>query len=351
MDHKRKELQKEFESLSEKLQDSTIFTTPEGGKIAKRHAEIETTLDLFDHIDHLKNEIDQTKDLLNSDDGEMAEMAQTELDELEATLAQSSHKLEAALIPKDPRDEKRAVVEIRAGAGGDEASLFAGELYRMYSKHCENKGWNIEVINESASDVGGFKEISFEVKALGAYGWLKFESGVHRVQRIPSTESGGRIHTSTASVAVLPEAEEHDITIDEGEIRVDVFRSSGPGGQSVNTTDSAVRITHLPTGMIVTCQDEKSQHKNRDKAMGILRSRLLAAKIEQEEQARASERKGQIGSGDRSEKIRTYNFPQDRLTDHRIGLSVHGLPQIMEGEIDEIIESLHREDFEMKKRQ
>ncbi len=351
MENKRKQLEAEYTELSEKLRDGTIFTTPEGSKVAKRHAEIEQMLDMFSSVEELEKRVRETEDLTDSADEEMAELATVELEDLKSQLEEAKLQLEEALLPKDPRDEKFAVMEIRAGAGGDEASLFAGELYRMYIRHCENKNWKVELINESTSEVGGFKEISFEIKEPSAYGWFKFESGVHRVQRIPSTESGGRIHTSTASVAVLPEAEEQDVEIEDKDLRIDVFRSSGPGGQSVNTTDSAVRITHAPSGITVTCQDEKSQHKNRDKAMNILRSRLLAAKIEEEDRARASERKDKIGSGDRSEKIRTYNFPQDRLTDHRIGLSLHGLPQIMEGEIDEIIEALHVAELELKKKQ
>lgn len=348
-DDKRAALQTEYEDLNQQLQDPGIYTTGKGQEVAKRHAEVKDMLELFERVEQTRTRLEETQQLLDSSDQEMAEMARSEYQQLEEQLRSATEALEAALIPKDPRDNKPAVFEIRAGAGGDEASLFAGELYRMYAKYCENHGWQIELLNESPSDVGGYKEISFSINQPGAYGQLKFESGVHRVQRVPETESGGRIHTSTVSVAVLPEAEEHDVEIEESDLRVDTFRSSGPGGQSVNTTDSAVRVTHLPSGVIVTCQDEKSQHKNRAKAMSILRSRLLAAKIEEEERARDSERKGQIGSGDRSEKIRTYNFPQDRLTDHRINLTLHDLPAIMEGNIEPIIDALHTADLELKK--
>ncbi|MEX0919684.1 MAG: peptide chain release factor 1 [Candidatus Saccharimonadales bacterium] len=351
MEDKRDKLQAEYDLLSKRLEDPSIYTTDEGQQVAKKHSDIGEVLDIFKQIDELNSSIDSTRAMVDGGDEELAELAEAELAELEAELDKYEIKLEAALIPKDPNDDKAAVVEIRAGAGGDEASLFAGELYRMYIKYCEMKNWKIELINESHSDAGGFKEISFSIDHKGVYGELKFESGVHRVQRVPATESSGRLHTSTASVAVLPEAEEHDIEIQESDIRVDVFRSSGPGGQSVNTTDSAVRITHIPTGMVVSCQDQKSQHKNREKALGVLRSRLLAMKIEEEEKSRADQRKNQIGSGDRSEKIRTYNFPQDRLTDHRINFTTHDLAKIMEGNIDEIIQALKSADLELKKQQ
>lgn len=351
MEHKREQLRNEYEELEAKLQDPQIYATSEGQRIAKRYADIKDILALFDRNDELRDRIKDTEELTGSEDEDMAGLAESELEDLKSQLRQNEEKLEAALTPKDPRDEKPAVVEIRAGAGGDEASLFTGELYRMYIKYCEQHGWKTELISESPSEVGGFKEVSFIVKESGSYGRLKFESGVHRVQRVPSTESSGRLHTSTASVAVLPEAEEQDVDIQDSDIRIDVFRSSGPGGQSVNTTDSAVRITHIPTGIIVSCQDEKSQHKNRDKALSVLRSRLLAAKIEEEERQRAAERKDQIGSGDRSEKIRTYNFPQDRLTDHRINLTLHDLPKIMEGNLDPIFDSLHEAEMKLKKQQ
>ena len=249
-------------------------------------------------------------------------------------------ELKILLLPKDPNDEKNVIVEIRAGAGGDEAGLFAGDLYRMYTRYAENKGWKTELMSAHYSDLGGFKEVIFLIQGLGAYSKLKFESGVHRVQRIPTTESGGRIHTSTATVAVLPEAEEVDVQIDPNEIRIDVFCSSGPGGQSVNTTQSAVRITHIPTGLVVSCQDEKSQHKNKDKALKVLRARLLEKAQSEQAGELAEARRIQVGTGDRSERIRTYNFPQGRVTDHRIGLTLHKLDQVLLGEIDEIIEAL-----------
>lgn len=349
MEDTRAQLQAEYQELTRKLQDPNIYTTNEGRETAKRHAQLKEILDLFDQVERTQQELEETRQLLDSEDSEMADMAQQEFTELQDQLRSATSSLESALTPQDPRDEKPAVVEVRAGAGGDEASLFAGELYRMYAKYCEQHGWPLDLLSESPSDIGGFKEISFKINQTGSYGRLKFESGVHRVQRVPDTESGGRIHTSAASVAVLPEAEEHDVEINESDIRIDTFRASGPGGQSVNTTDSAVRLTYVPTGMVVTCQDEKSQHKNRDKALSILRSRLLAEKIEAEARARDAERQGQIGSGDRSEKIRTYNFPQDRLTDHRINQNWHNLPSIMEGNLDEILDTLHSADLELRK--
>jgi peptide chain release factor 1 len=250
------------------------------------------------------------------------------------------YQISVLLLPKDPNDEKNVIMEIRGGAGGDEAALFAGELFRMYTRYAEKSGWKIDILNSHASDVGGFKEVVFSIEGAGAYSKLKFESGVHRVQRIPSTESGGRIHTSTVTVAVLAEAEEVDVVLDLNEVRVDIFCSSGPGGQSVNTTQSAVRVTHVPTGIVASCQDEKSQHKNKAKALKVLRSRMLE-KAEQEAHGELAEaRKLQVGTGDRSERIRTYNFPQNRITDHRIGLSLHKLELMLSGEIDELIETL-----------
>jgi peptide chain release factor 1 len=341
MDEQEKQLRARYIELEQKLQEPNIFSTKDGQKIAKEHAEIGEILAVLEEYKTVTKATDETQKLASGVD-ELAELALLELPVLLEKRQALKDKLDEAFSPKDPSEKRNAIFEIRAGAGGDEASLFAGELYRMYALYCERKGWKIELVSESPSEVGGFKEIVFNVIASGAYGALRFESGVHRVQRVPKTESSGRIHTSTVTVAVLPEAEEADIEINPADLRIDVFRSGGPGGQSVNTTDSAVRITHVPTGLIVTCQDEKSQHKNKAKALNVLRSRLLAQKLEEEEKQRSTERKSQIGSGDRSEKIRTYNFPQDRVTDHRINLSLHNLPGLLSGEIDELIKKLHQ---------
>jgi peptide chain release factor 1 len=302
-----------------------------------------------DDYERVERGIAEAEEIIKtSDDQELVELARQEVENLKRKSEDIERDLRTVLIPQDPNDEKNTLVEIRAGTGGEEAALFAADLYRMYSKYAEQRDWDTEVLSSNPTGVGGFKEMIFLVEGKGAYSRLKFESGVHRVQRVPVTESSGRIHTSAVTVAILPEADEVDVELRPEELRVDVFRSSGPGGQSVNTTDSAVRITHIPTGIVVQCQDEKSQHKNKAKALKVLRSRLYEmARIEQE-QERAKNRKQQVGKGDRSEKIRTYNFPQGRVTDHRIGLTLHRLDDVLDGHLDEIIDALWASDTEEK---
>ena len=309
-------------------------------KIAKQHRDLEPVVNKFREYQKVKTGIADSTSMLAEDDEEIRAMAQDELTVFEARLPQIEEEIKLLLLPKDPNDEKNVIVEIRAGTGGDEASLFAAEMFRMYSRLAEQHRWKVEVLSQSDSSVGGLKEIIFLVEGDRVYSQLKYESGVHRVQRVPATETQGRVHTSAVTVAVLPEAEEVDVKIEAKDLRIDTFCSSGPGGQSVNTTYSAIRITHIPTQTVVSCQDEKSQIKNREKAMRVLRSRLYEVEMERQHEIQAKERKQQVGSGDRSEKIRTYNFPQNRLTDHRIGLTNHQLAEVMEGRLQPTIDAL-----------
>ncbi len=331
-----------YQELEQKLSDpATLSNLDEWRKITKKHAELSELVAAFRDYRRVETELANTRELLKEKlDKEMRQLAEGELGLLQDRAQQLEESLKVMLLPKDPRDDKNVLVEIRGGTGGEEAALFAGDLFRMYSRYAERQGLKIELLSSHPTDMGGFKEIIFQVNGSDVYRKLKYESGVHRVQRIPVTESGGRIHTSAATVAVLPEAEEVDVQIDPQDIRIDIFCSSGPGGQSVNTTQSAVRITHLPTGIVVSCQDEKSQHKNKDKALRVLRARLLdRAQLEQHGEI-SSLRRSMVGSGDRSERIRTYNYPQGRLTDHRIGLTLYRLPAILEGDLDEVVGAL-----------
>ncbi len=335
-----------YQELNKKISDPEIINDqPTWQKYIKEHAEIEPIVEKYKEYKEIKDALDETNEIIHdSDDEELREMAKMELPDIEEKYENMSEEIRFMLIPKDPNDEKNVIVEIRAGAGGDEAGLFAAEIFRMYVRYAERNRWKTDIMNTSETGVGGLKEVVFMIKGSGAYSKLKYESGVHRVQRIPQTESGGRIHTSTVTVAVLPEVDDVEVQISANDIRVDVFRSSGNGGQSVNTTDSAVRITHMPTGLVVTCQDEKSQLKNKTKAMKVLKARLYELELAEQNAEIADARKSQVGTGERSEKIRTYNFPQSRVTDHRINLTLYKMAYILDGDLDEIIEALTTED-------
>jgi peptide chain release factor 1 len=336
-----KDLERRFEELEQKMFDPAVLGSGEElKKIGKERAKLEPLIKLYRDLRTKESQLTGAKELLESGDDEMREMAKAEIKELAPAVEALQKQLEIELLPKDPLDDKNIVLEIRAGAGGDEASLFAGEMFELYERFAATQGWKVEVLSSSPGAVGGYKEIVATLEGADVYGTLKWEGGVHRVQRVPATEAQGRIHTSTVTVAVLPEAEEVDVEIGPNDLRIDVFRAGGHGGQSVNTTDSAVRIVHLPTNTIVICQDEKSQHKNKAKAMKVLRARLYEVERARHDKEVGDQRRSMVGSGERSEKIRTYNFPQDRCTDHRINLSVHNLPRIMGGELGQVITAL-----------
>lgn len=339
---KLQSLEERYEELNREMSDPDIFSNQEAyQKLAIAHAELEGIVVKYREYSQILEELADAREMLQETlEADFEKLLKDEVAALQERGDTLEEELQLLLLPQDPNDSKNVIVEIRAGTGGDEAALFAGTLFRMYSRYAENERWKVDILSSNATELGGFKEVIFMVEGQGAYSRLKFESGVHRVQRIPSTEAGGRIHTSTATVAVLPEAEEVELHIEANELKIDVYRSSGPGGQSVNTTDSAVRITHLPTGLVVACQDEKSQHKNRDKALKILRARLFDLLQEEAEREQAAARRSQVGTGERSERIRTYNFPQGRVTDHRISLTLYKIDLIVDGDLDEIIDAL-----------
>lgn len=335
-------LENRFEEIGKSIADPDIIANQEvWRKLMKEHSDLEPIVEKYREYKKCVDSVAEDKEMLASeDDADLKEMLQAEIEENTVKIPVIENELKLLLLPKDPNDDKNVIVEIRGGAGGDEAALFASDLFRMYSMYAESRRWKIDVMNSNMTDIGGIKEISFSIEGNGAYSRLKYESGVHRVQRVPTTESSGRIHTSTVTVAVLPEVEDVEVEINPNDIRIDVFRAGGPGGQCVNTTDSAVRITHIPSGIVVSCQDEKSQHKNKDKAMKILRSRLFDLAAQQQHDAISEERRSQVGTGDRSERIRTYNFPQGRVSDHRIGLTIHKLEAFLNGDMDEVIDAL-----------
>ncbi|MFA4833539.1 MAG: peptide chain release factor 1 [Patescibacteria group bacterium] len=338
------EIKKKLKELEDQLADPKAISSPKKlVEISQQHAEIKETVGVVLELEKINGRIKENEKIIGEEpDGEMKEMAQEELAELEKKYEDLKNEIEVRLKPSDPRDKKNVIMEIRAGAGGDESALFAADLFRMYSRFAERQGWKTEIFNSSRIGIGGFKEVIFSVSGKNVFGHLKYEGGTHRVQRVPETEKQGRIHTSTATVAVLAEAEEVDLVINPSDIRIDTFASSGPGGQSVNTTNSAIRILYLPTGLIVQCQDQKSQHQNKEKAMQILRSRLLQIAEEDRQERESAERKQQFGRGERSDKIRTYNFPQDRVTDHRLPKTWHSIARIMDGEIGDIVEEVRK---------
>ncbi|MDD3310657.1 peptide chain release factor 1 [Pseudodesulfovibrio sp.] len=338
---KLEEIEAKYDKLEQELAQPDIFNDQERyKKVSKAHADLADVVRVFREHKQLAQELDDNREMLADGDPDIREMAKAEIETIEERLPELEEELKILLLPKDPMDDKNIILEIRAGTGGDEAALFAADLYRMYSRYAEANRWKVEEMSSNPTGSGGYKEIIASISGDKVYSKLKYESGTHRVQRVPATESQGRIHTSAVTVAIMPEAEEVDVDIRPEDLRVDVYRSSGPGGQSVNTTDSAIRITHIPTGMVVICQDEKSQHKNKAKALKVLRSRLLQIEQDKAKAEEDANRRSQIGSGDRSERIRTYNFPQGRVSDHRINLTLHQLPQIMEGELEDLTDAL-----------